>query len=283
MLDFRFIRSSFRGFSPCTDRVKYLRFSDFVDFRLHKGEGKKFCISGMIFFCCLLEPVLVGFAVFKPFFSAQFHPEATAGPTDTEYLIKSFIDTAWRLFPFTPFYQIFPFRNCMQFPSIFLWKDFFSAFFSQAFSFFCWYLWAFDTLDACITIQCVRSLYLGKEFILSSEGLRAENKPCLNGEILHMAWDEEEGLRFFSVYFPGKALICAYFRLFTVFPHFFVQNCILILRSRMLPTPFFSRICIFSCLFFPAQKKDNIFVNFLFPPVVFIKKNFDHSGGGNNR
>jgi carbamoyl-phosphate synthase large subunit/carbamoyl-phosphate synthase small subunit len=29
----------------------------------------------------------------KPFFSAQFHPEATAGPTDTEYLIKSFIDT----------------------------------------------------------------------------------------------------------------------------------------------------------------------------------------------
>eukprot|EP00667_Euglena_gracilis_P000224 EG_transcript_224 len=29
----------------------------------------------------------------KPFFSAQFHPEATAGPNDTEYLLKSFIDT----------------------------------------------------------------------------------------------------------------------------------------------------------------------------------------------
>jgi|EP00670_Eutreptiella_braarudii_P007508 carbamoyl-phosphate synthase/aspartate carbamoyltransferase len=28
----------------------------------------------------------------KPFFSAQFHPEATAGPNDTEYLLKAFID-----------------------------------------------------------------------------------------------------------------------------------------------------------------------------------------------
>ena len=28
----------------------------------------------------------------KPFFSAQFHPEATSGPTDTEFLFDQFIN-----------------------------------------------------------------------------------------------------------------------------------------------------------------------------------------------
>ncbi|MGE5316846.1 MAG: glutamine amidotransferase-related protein, partial [Chloroflexota bacterium] len=27
----------------------------------------------------------------KPFFAAQFHPEASSGPTDTEYLFDEFI------------------------------------------------------------------------------------------------------------------------------------------------------------------------------------------------
>ena len=29
----------------------------------------------------------------KPFFSAQFHPEASSGPTDTEFLFDEFLDT----------------------------------------------------------------------------------------------------------------------------------------------------------------------------------------------
>jgi carbamoylphosphate synthase small subunit len=28
----------------------------------------------------------------KPFFSSQFHPEATGGPVDTEYLFDEFIE-----------------------------------------------------------------------------------------------------------------------------------------------------------------------------------------------
>jgi carbamoylphosphate synthase small subunit len=30
--------------------------------------------------------------VSKPFFSAQFHPEASSGPTDTEFLFDDFLD-----------------------------------------------------------------------------------------------------------------------------------------------------------------------------------------------
>jgi carbamoylphosphate synthase small subunit len=29
----------------------------------------------------------------KPFFSSQFHPEASSGPTDTEFLFDMFMDT----------------------------------------------------------------------------------------------------------------------------------------------------------------------------------------------
>jgi carbamoylphosphate synthase small subunit len=29
----------------------------------------------------------------KPFFSTQFHPEASSGPTDTEFLFDEFIDS----------------------------------------------------------------------------------------------------------------------------------------------------------------------------------------------
>jgi carbamoylphosphate synthase small subunit len=28
----------------------------------------------------------------KPFFSTQFHPEASSGPTDTEFLFDDFVD-----------------------------------------------------------------------------------------------------------------------------------------------------------------------------------------------
>lgn len=64
----------------------------FVNANDHSNEGI-IHVSKYVRLSCLYPESNLYFASYlRPFFSVQFHPEAAAGPTDANYLFKTFLD-----------------------------------------------------------------------------------------------------------------------------------------------------------------------------------------------